>query len=302
MEDYRIYRGALGIGVPTFDRIFFYHIPKTAGTSIYMAMKASGTALFHEIKQFLPSFKAPKIVRVDTPFEQMPSDLDFGFVASHLPFGAHKNFPVSFQLMTLFRHPVQRTKSAYLYECLRQDKPISSEAFQVFYRYEKNQNFMCRHLGFKKGEEVKNITLYLENIFSLIDVDGHADQVIEGMLKHNNLPNVIMKKLNKSRGADLINLEDYQDEINSLNETDHQVYDYFRENRKGFPNNPPYEPHPVTLLIDETDNKKHTGGRIYMSRVNLETEFGDETSITEDTFTHLKSTALEITQIMHLGA
>ncbi len=299
MEEYRIYRGARGGSSIAFDRIFFYHIPKTAGTSIYMAIKASSTIFFQQVRNSIPGFKPPFISRVDTPFDQAPQNIDYGFIASHLPFGTHNKIPSSFQLMTLFRDPVQRVKSAYLYECLRQDKQVSNSNFEGFFRREENQNFMCRHLGFQGNAPLGEITAQLEEKFALIDIDKNADQVIEDLLSYNCLPNMIMKKLNKSKGAERLQLEDHQQEILSLNDTDLNIYDYFCSNRKRFPQSNGSSSHPVTLLIEETKNKELTVGQIYLSRVDLESEFSGQKTIPETTFNQLKSSAMDITDKMH---
>ena len=101
---YKIYEGGFD-GSQPLDRFFFYHIPKTGGLSLYMAIQAAGTVLYAMINQSQPDFKPLKTHRFDEQFDYDFKHYDFGFVASHNHFGFHEKFKEDFKFISILRSP-----------------------------------------------------------------------------------------------------------------------------------------------------------------------------------------------------
>lgn len=232
------YSSLLKVNRESIKPLFLYHIPKTGGMSFQTAIEWSRINLASSLKSNGIATPLPGIGRFGSKDDL--KQLNHGFfylLTSHLPYGAHL-LPevVDFELMCIFRDPVDRISSAYGYQCMRQNKIPTDEGFTAFFRDPENINRFCKQLHpnalNETIEDHKAVIINLNDNFSTIVTMEGLHDAIEYYLSLFNLPNVLQRKINPTLEKFKLDSTPFVDEINSLNEEDYLLYQYVNANQK----------------------------------------------------------------------
>ncbi|MGE0821355.1 MAG: sulfotransferase family 2 domain-containing protein [Candidatus Binatia bacterium] len=123
-------------------QFYFLHIPKTAGTSLRTVIEAqfSPSRINHEYNSLA------QIVRI-------PPDefAQYHLIRGHFPYSLVEKFRVFPHILTMLRHPVERTISHLLHVkrdpsfWLHQYVPLASAPLEEILRYDATKKFVCNH-------------------------------------------------------------------------------------------------------------------------------------------------------------
>lgn len=237
-------------------RLMFCHIPKTGGMFVHNCLSSALLLQSRLAAAANPGFPGFQAYRIDKPEDK--ERLNFlSLVASHLPYGWHREYDSSppFELFTLVRDPFDRVLSGYTYNCMRNGNTPVMEEFLAYAALPENCNNMVRY--FSGGEldsplDVARVLAILNNDFLAFDTMAHITGMIEGLLTHANLPNVMVKgKINFTLDAYKLDASAIRPEIEALNRADAELYAEIeaRPRRLPLPDGQRY--HPATVLLRE---------------------------------------------------
>lgn len=244
-------------------RLMFYHIPKTGGSYVYNSLGGALLLLSQIITANNPRFPGFKSDRIDTLEAKAWVD-HLWLVATHLPYGWHRDYKLNpaFQLFTLVRDPFERVLSDYTYNCMRSGKRPAVEEFLDFAVLDENRNSMVRHFcGGNpdcRPDVAKGIGI-LERDFLAYDTTEHIPDMIEGLLNHANLPNVIVEgKINYTFDEYKLDAAELRPRIEAENRADLEFYSEVQAHPRRLPVPAGEEYHPATILIKETGGSERS--------------------------------------------
>ncbi len=216
--------------------VIFLHMPKTAGTSFYDAIKCQYRKgeIFscqgipeNAIQQFnvLPAAKQKEIK----------------FFKGHMTFGLHQFLPAPYTYITILRHPTKRIISLYYYllqsTSHKQHYLVSGKTLHEFAQQKLcHHNFQTRYIA---GLEAFNLDcsdddkleMAKENIdkhFAAVGIQEYFDEsliVFKRKLNWSNMPLYI--KQNKSKKPiSVVHKESTLEFIQEKNSLDIQIYEY----------------------------------------------------------------------------
>jgi len=244
-------------------RLMFYHLPKTGGSYVYNSLSGALLLLSQIIAANNPRFPGFKYDRIDKP-EAKEWIKHLWLVATHLPYGWHFDYQPQppFQLFTLVRDPFERVLSDYTYTCMRKGKRTSKEEFLEFAALEENRNIMVRH--FCGGDpasplDVAGVMRILERDFLAYDTTEHIPELIEGLLNHANLPNVMVQgRINYTLDEYKLDASDLRPRIEAENRADLELYAEIQARPRQLPIPAGESYHPATILMQETGGSERS--------------------------------------------
>lgn len=238
-------------------RLMFYHLPKTGGSYVYNSLSGALLLLSQIIAANNPRFPGFKYDRIDKP-EAKEWLKHLWLVATHLPYGWHFDYQPQppFQLFTLVRDPFERVLSDYTYTCMRLGKRTTVGEFIDFAAMEENRNIMVRHFcggNVDSPLDVTTVIRMLERDFLAYDTTEHIPQLIEGLINHANLPNVMVQgKINYTLDEYKLDAADLRPRIEAENRADLELYSEIQAHPRRLPIPTGENYHPATILMQET--------------------------------------------------
>jgi hypothetical protein len=218
--------------------LFLYHVPKTGGMSFQTAIECGQRNLRAVLDAKGIKDPIPGYGRIGTlqEMKDLPHSF-FYFLVSHLPYGAHLHTDVTdFQLMSIFRDPIDRIKSAFTYQCMRQNQIPNEKRFVEFFQQQDNINLFCKSLHPNALNEVtedhKAVIENLEQNFTTVVTANELHDAIEYYLSLYNLPNIVMGRINHTQNEFKLDISAYKDDILKLNQEDYELYEYVKANPK----------------------------------------------------------------------
>lgn len=261
VSKYTFYRSRFS---PTirFRPVFFYHLPKCGGSSIFSMADLTWRAMCDSVK-----IDPPVMSRCDTPeHEEAFGAQPYGFIASRLPFGLHARLPGAPMLMTVLRHPLQRLRSAYGYTCMREGRTASLEGFRDFTAEPANTDLMTKLLsgnaldGEATAGDLEAVQRRLETEFAFVATTAGIQAVSESLLQLFSLPNVIAMRINPTHRKFNIDPAPLADDIAAANPLDTALFDAYRDRPPQLPpaeDNDPNPPlYPLTLILCERGDEE----------------------------------------------
>ncbi len=200
----------------------------------------------------------PLVARVDTMDGlRLIAGRPYAFVSSHLPFGAHEQLTGQADLLTLLRDPLGRVRSAYTYDSMRAERPVSAAGFAAFMAAENNRNVMTKLLAGHSADTTIDhdaLDIAKDNLrrFSLCGASDGTKTVFEDYLRRWHLPNVISGRINQTQSAYQIDARPFAAELLARNALDAELFAFFRA--RAAENHPAplaASLHPMTVLIVE---------------------------------------------------
>ena len=253
--------------------IFFYHLPKCAGTYLHSAVRTAWTF------PATGSTQPPLLGRVDNAenlnslatMTQPPSS----WVSSHLPYGAHHRLCHRQTLMTLLRDPVDRVRSAFTYGRMRNAQPVRIEDYSPFIQQECNRNIMTKTLAGVDAQHASTDALMdkaiatLQTEFAIFAEQSRLEQVLTDYLHQNGLPNLLLPQVMNATTADYcIDGSDFTVEVDTANSLDRKLYDFVCANERHPTPAAGAELHPQTVLAKE----KHVNGVVTIQHLAFNTQ------------------------------
>ena len=246
--------------------IFFYHCPKTGGMTINHALQHALACLSAVQQQNLflgrvDDINVPPGKRVAKPS---------AFVATHLPFGAHRKIGQEFDLITVLRDPVARVVSGYTYTCMRQDKKPDPGEFREYLALPENVNGMVRQLSGSEcrqtlgDADLKQAIENLQRHFVIYVTTGHIPSLISAYLSRFRAPNVLMENANQTLSEYKMDHAPFDEEIRHLNALDMALFDFVRDSpRLNDVHSLDECVSPMTLFVDEVEKRAATVTHAY---------------------------------------
>ncbi|MBU2884050.1 sulfotransferase family 2 domain-containing protein [Psychrosphaera sp. B3R10] len=232
------YSSLMNVNRDSIKPIFLYHVPKTGGLSFQTAIEWARLNLITALKLKGIDNPLPLVARTANPNELKNLNHNFFYLLStHLPYGSHFLPKTSdFELMCIFRDPIDRISSAFSYQCMRQNIIPTQKNFIKFFRNPENINRFCKQLHPNAiNEEVEDSKAVIKNLdenFSTVVTLDTLHDAIEYYLSLFNLPNVLQKRTNRTLKQFKIDTTQFTDEINELNEEDLLLYQDVKSNSK----------------------------------------------------------------------
>jgi len=258
---YTFYRSRF---LPTirFRPVFFYHLPKCGGSSIYSMADLAWRAMCVSVK-----IDPPVMSRCDTPEDEAAFGArPYGFMASHMPYGLHARLPGTPMLMTVLRDPLQRLRSAYGYACMREDRAANLDGLREFAADPANTDLMTKLLsgapldGAVTATDLDTVQQRLETEFDFVATTAGIRALCESMLQQFSLPNVIAMRINPTHGKFNVDPSPLADDIAAANPLDSALFDTFRDRSPQLPPAVDHDPnpplHPLTQILCELGDEQ----------------------------------------------
>ena len=259
--------------------VFFYHLPKCGGMSIYATASAALQGAYHF--EHLP---CPVINRCDdAESEKNLTHIPYAFIAAHMPYGLHKRLEGSPVLMTVIRDPIKRLYSAYGYHCMRNGIEISLSDISTFANQAEHSNTMVKLLAGKPPDipatqnDLETVIDRLSTNFAFVVTTRDISTMCESFLRHFSLPNVITTRINatpKKFKPDVLSVPAEIHELNALDAALHR-HCYSRpltlpkfDNPAGIPSL-----HPLTMVMTECGNED--ASHFWATAIETELLFSD---------------------------
>ncbi len=241
--------------------LFFYHVPRTGGISLFTALKWSFIMTHRAATGFTCRDGEPLVMRYDhLNFHRRHYQDHYSVVATHLPFGFHERFRQQFRFATVLREPVARIVSDYAYECMRNDHRPDAGAFAAWFEREDTINRATKQLsGHRRFQDPVDVGQWraaaavLEEHFAFYTTVSDVDALTEALLGEYRIANVLMARLNASTPGLALDPTPFRARILELNSEDVWLYDHVaRSPRLPVPGTG--ELHPWTIVIRQLDD------------------------------------------------
>ncbi len=202
------------------EKILFFHVPKTAGSSFRYALEKvlPKTSIFYDygvlsdltrpvVKQWLKG-------EVKTPqLEKIIKKRNIMLYGGHIPYARYQHMLKDFKRITFIRDPLQRAYSEYNHRKGRGDFDITFEEF-----IERPQFINTLHKSFMNAENLKNLDFigfteyYKESVQLFNEKFGYNVEII--------VANVRRKSLDEDHHIPQKTIERFQE----LNKADIELY------------------------------------------------------------------------------
>lgn len=235
--------------------LFFYHIPKTAGTTVRNTLML-GMKTMNKINVSLGNKTFNGIIDNmygwDTSYAKEQLEQIHNFVCAWKPCGFHTNFNQDFNIFTIIREPFSRIVSRFRYKCQFNQYKCTDDDFRLFYRNEKQYNHQTKMLsGNGDNFKISNIELEIakENLqsFFAYTTINHVNQLLTELLSLYQLPSYIGEKSNVTLAEFELNWSKHKDEIMALNEFDLALFEFVDKSPK----------HPSLSICDDNSISKY---------------------------------------------
>lgn len=249
-------------------QIFFYHVPKCGGMSLFSAVNEAAENL-NCADNLYP-------IRFDTNDWQADiKKVRAKFIASHQTFGAHELVcDDKAKLITISRQPFFRVLSAYTYSAMREQKPVSIEEFKQFYRCQSNQNVMFKQLscGLATAQniEIEAVTQRLKDKFCVFITSDDISELISFCLTELSLCNVLSERLNQTLPEYRLNADCCRAEVEHLNKMDVALHNWIANNKR-LPDSQSWQDdiHPKTSILAEVEQLKRSATKGFLAETDL---------------------------------
>lgn len=214
-------------------QLLFLHIPKTAGISLFYALKKiygnEHTLRYDQIS----------IENRNKYLSMSHDELNrFNFITGHFTLPVFKSKNISnYKIITILRDPVDRELSAYFYVKTESKHPLfekykDMDLYKYLDHYEKNgiRNFQCWQLCEKASfEAAKEV---IDNQIYLAATNNNLKAFYKIMQHKLNLPEIEVMHKNKTSFRLYANElhPDIVNRIRKLTEEDNKLYNYVKDN------------------------------------------------------------------------
>lgn len=244
MSGWTWFQGAESAGAGRSPPLFVYHIPRTAGTSLYSALWGATAPCGDRT-----------VRRYDHAGQNLQALARADALVSMLPFGAHAALGRDYELALVLRDSVQRYVSWFTYLCMRTNRRPDRRAFMAYMANETMRNRMTKILSAHPltlavhDAQLDMARQRLSLFHHLVPFEGTSVFIAE-MLQRFGLPNVLMGVLNRTVEVYRFDASDYREEIEDLNAHDlelaRSIAPLLRQ-----PQSQPLSqaPHPLTVVL-----------------------------------------------------
>lgn len=236
-----------GVGRP--GPLFVYHVPRTAGTSLYSALWGATAGAAAKVGAGVPK----AVQRFDHPGQDTTILSLADVLVSMLPFGAHTTFGRDYELAMVLRDPVERYVSWFTYLCMRSGRQPDRKAFMVYMANETMRNRMTKILSghpltLAVHDAQLDVALHRLSQFHHLVALSDSSAFIAERLQGFGLPNVLMGTLNRTTPSYRFDASEYREEIEDINAHDlglaHGIVPLLRH-----PKPVSTVPHPLTVVL-----------------------------------------------------
>ncbi len=239
--------------------LFFYHVPKTGGTTFYVAMMYALNLGWRPdwTRQSLGRFDSGPEVFGDSPATARNLPAGAIFAASHNCYGFHLLFRQLFLLATIQRDPFRRVLSSYTYECMRANRRSTAAEFEQFIRRPENRNVAVRQIAGRWPRPAAGEAGAAAQAIERLEGEFHAyvtaddiGPLLTHYLSAFGVPSVLIANVNRTLPEYRIDGQPYRDEIHELNAEDHALFEFVRDHPR-LPATPPAALHSRTIYVRE---------------------------------------------------
>ncbi|WP_176793237.1 sulfotransferase family 2 domain-containing protein [Rhodospira trueperi] len=216
--------------------MFFYHVPKSGGISVFSALAEPLRIMLMlrnrnadgSLSKAAERWIASLIHRYDDPSQEV-LPIPHMLAATHLPFGLHHKLIGDYITFTVLRHPFDRTVSAYTYENMRSQNPVSLDGLKKFVNNPLNTNPMVRQFSGVDDKTPLGETHLIRAIENLCTLDHvvrieNTRTICEHLLSTHHLPNVVSDRLNPTLESYRLDGSALRDEIEQANRLDMRFF------------------------------------------------------------------------------
>lgn len=216
---YRAFRRHEPIEVP----LFFYHVPKAAGTTVNAVLFALAKFRDH-ICRFVPT---PVGMRRTDPPRGLFGDPRVLVYSGHCWFGMHHRVPGPIHCATVLREPVERVASEYLWRSRHRDRVATAEAFEHYVRNVGLSNMATRLLSGESDIDWSSIERAVANLEScrFVGLTAELGAFVTAILTEYGGPNVKAPRAKEGRDPLKVELmERYGGMVADHNRYDIELY------------------------------------------------------------------------------